>query len=180
MEIKTYQIYKLKNVKYIFSIEKDKEINYTLDVYEYICSKNMRREHELLKEHIGTELENKYLENEFMRKYETHTEKRKNRIRGFNELNEVIFTKKSKKEQWSDYYKKNREKILLKNRNYYYSDISRQRERKKIYYNKNKDKIRIKQLAYQREKTNCEYCNKIYCKGYINKHRKKCELKPFI
>ena len=56
MEEKTYQIYKLKNVKYIFSIEKGEEINYTLDVYEYICSFNIKREHELLKEHIHLSL----------------------------------------------------------------------------------------------------------------------------
>ena len=65
MEKKTYQIYKLKNVKYIFSIEKGEEINYTLDVYEYICSFNIKREHELLKEHTGTERDNKFLENFF-------------------------------------------------------------------------------------------------------------------
>ena len=96
MEEKTYQIYKLKNVKYIFSIEKGGEINYTLDVYEYICSFNIKREHELLKEHTGTERDNKFLENEFMKKYETHTDKRKNRIRGFNELNEIFYRKKTR------------------------------------------------------------------------------------
>ena len=175
MEEKTYQIYKIKNVKYIFSIEKGEEINYTLDVYEYICSFNIKREHVLLKEHTGTERDNKFLENEFMKEYETHTEKRKNRIRGFNELNEIFYIKKTKKESYDDYYKKNREKILLQNKEHYHSNLKYHKERKRIYYQKFKHIIKPKQLAYQKEKTNCEYCNKIYCKGYINKHRKKCD-----
>jgi len=180
MEEKTYQIYKLKNVKYIFSIEKGGEINYTLDVYEYVCSFNIKREHILLKEHTGTERDNKFLENEFMKEYETHTDKRKNRIRGFNELNEIFYRKKTRKEYYNNYYKKNREKILLQRKKYYHSNLKYQRERKRIYYKKFKHIIKPKQLAYQKEKTNCEYCNKIYSKGYINKHRKKCQLNPSI
>ena len=69
-------------------------------------------------------MDNKFLENEFMKKYETHTDKRKNRIRGFNELNEIFYRKKTRKESYDDYYKKNREDILEYSKEYYKNKLT--------------------------------------------------------
>lgn len=87
--------------------------------------------------------------------------------------------KNKAKERAKEYYKNNKDKILLKYKDnkdkakeYYIENAERIKERQKVYTKENENKIK--------EKSDCCYCKQSVSKYYLKKHELKCHLNNSI
>jgi hypothetical protein len=91
-------------------------------------------------------------------------------------------------EKQKEHYHNNLKQIREKNKDYYYHNIEKMREKNKNYYEANKEQIKEDRKEYfknyleknkekidkkNKEKVECEYCNKILNRSSLNRHTKR-------